>query len=155
MTALRSLNWEVRRSPLPNSQLKVLDWIVAAACFIRYHKMKFYVDDVQKQEMLVTYASLILHDDGADITEEGIMNLITAAGATVESYWPSLFVKLLKGRDIDALLLTAGSVGGGSAGGGAGVGAGATEQTKETAAAEPTPDSAEEDEGDMGFSLFD
>ncbi|XP_057469670.1 60S acidic ribosomal protein P1-like, partial [Actinidia eriantha] len=73
----------------------------------------------------------------------------------VESYWPSLFAKLLEKMSVDDLIMNIGSGGGGgavtmaapSAGGGAAPAAPAVEEKKE----EPK----EESDDDMGFSLFD
>jgi large subunit ribosomal protein LP1 len=53
--------------------------------------MPLNVSPSEKQELLVVFASLILHDDKVAITAENITKLITAAGATVEPYWPKLF----------------------------------------------------------------
>jgi large subunit ribosomal protein LP1 len=68
--------------------------------------MGFTVSDSEKQELLVTYAALILFDDKVDITAENILKLVAAAGAEVEPYWPKLMADLLKGQDVAKLLLT-------------------------------------------------
>ena len=49
--------------------------------------------------------------------EEKLNKVIKASGNTVESYWPGLFAKALKGQDITALLASVGSA---PAAGGAG-----------------------------------
>ncbi|PSS32957.1 60S acidic ribosomal protein [Actinidia chinensis var. chinensis] len=106
-------------------------------------------------ELATVYAALILHDDGIAITAEKIATLIKAAGVEVESYWPSLFAKLLEKKSVDDLIMNIGSGGGGgavtmaapSAGGAAAPAAPAVEEKKE----EPK----EESDDDMGFSLFD
>jgi hypothetical protein len=49
------------------------------------------VTDEEKQELMVTFAALILHDDKAPVTAENMNKLITAAGGKVEPYWPTLF----------------------------------------------------------------
>jgi len=41
--------------------------------------------------------------------------LVKAANVNVESYWPSLFAKLAEKRNIEDLILNAGSAGGGAA----------------------------------------
>ncbi|CEO94225.1 60S acidic ribosomal protein P1 [Plasmodiophora brassicae] len=113
--------------------------------------MPFEVDAIQKQELLTTFACLALHDDGADLTEDGVKAMIAAAGAQVEPYWPKLFVNMLKGRDVAELLLNAGA-GGPAAGGAAAPGAAAPA----AAAKEEEPEEEEEEEEeDEGFSLFD
>eukprot|EP01006_Ploeotia_vitrea_P031149 TRINITY_DN63446_c0_g2_i1.p3 TRINITY_DN63446_c0_g2~~TRINITY_DN63446_c0_g2_i1.p3 ORF type:complete len:115 (+),score=74.03 TRINITY_DN63446_c0_g2_i1:68-412(+) len=114
--------------------------------------MPYTVTAQEKDELLVTYAALILNDDKAPITDENINKLIKAAGADVAPFWPKLFADLLKDRDIGDLLLSgAGAVGAAPAGGAAAGGA------AEEAAAEPEKEESEEEESDadMGFSLFD
>mmetsp|Transcript_13137 Transcript_13137/g.37841 ORF Transcript_13137/g.37841 Transcript_13137/m.37841 type:complete len:218 (+) Transcript_13137:67-720(+) len=71
----------------------------------------------QQDELLCTYAALILHDDGAEVTPEAMNNLIKAAGCSVEGYWPMLMTKMIKNVGIDALVKMGG--GGGGGGGGA------------------------------------
>ncbi|MCO5570137.1 hypothetical protein L7F22_023854 [Adiantum nelumboides] len=107
-------------------------------------------------ELACTYAALILHADGIAVTADKILTLLKAANVSVESYWPSLFAKLLEKRSVEDLITSAGSGGCGAvavAAGGAAApagGAGApppVEEKKE----EPK----EESDDDMGFSLFD
>jgi len=122
--------------------------------------MPLNVSPSEKQELLVTFAALALHDDKVPITAENITKMITAAGATVEPYWPKLFASLLEGRDVSSLLLSAGS-GSASAssaapaattGGAAAGGDKAADKPKEKEKEKPK---SEESEADMGFSLFD
>jgi len=118
--------------------------------------MGFKVTPEEKQELLVTYAALILNDDGAPITADNINALIKAAGASVEPYWPKLFASLLEGQDVTKLLLATGGGGGGGGGGSAPAAGGAAEaksDKKEEAKKEEPKE--EEEEADMGFSLFD
>ncbi|XP_022736496.1 60S acidic ribosomal protein P1-like [Durio zibethinus] len=108
-------------------------------------------------ELACTYASLILYDDGISITAEKIATLVKAANVGVESYWPSLFAKLLEKKNIDDLITNVGSGGGaapvavaasaGAAAGGAAAAAPAVEEKK--------VEEREESDDDMGFSLFD
>ncbi|CAL8467686.1 g7224 [Coccomyxa elongata] len=110
-------------------------------------------------ELACVYASLILHDDGLEITADNITTLIKAAGVTVEPYWPGLFAKLFEKRSIGDLISNVGAGGGGAvaaAGGGGGGGAAAgggdaAEEKKE----EKKEEEEEEEDDDMGFSLFD
>ena len=53
--------------------------------------MPLNVSDAEKQELLVTYAALILNDEKLTVSAENIQKLISAAGGTVEPYWPKLF----------------------------------------------------------------
>ncbi|MFQ6632230.1 hypothetical protein Gotur_009588 [Gossypium turneri] len=106
-------------------------------------------------ELACTYAALILHDDGISITAEKIATLVKAANLSVESYWPSLFAKLLEKVNVDDLITSVGSGGGaapvavaaasGAAGGAAAAAAPAVEEKKE--------EEKEESDDDMGFSL--
>merc|ERR1712139_707644 len=87
----------------------------------------------QKDELCVSYAALMLHDDGLEINAEKLNKIIKASGNEVEPYWPMLFAKALKGQDVGALLSNIGSAGGGGgaagpADAGAGAGAAAAEE---------------------------
>jgi len=126
--------------------------------------MPLTVTPQEKEELLVTYAALILHDDKAPITADNISKLIAAAGGNVQPYWPKLFENLLKGKDVTQLLLTSG--GGGGGGGGPAAPASGGEEKEEKKGGgdkkgkgkekEKEPEKEkEESEGDMGFSLFD
>ena len=66
-------------------------------------------------ELACTYASLILYDDGQDITHDKISSLVSAAGVNVESYWPKLFAKAVAGKDIAQFFNFGGSAASGSA----------------------------------------
>jgi len=113
----------------------------------------------QKDELLCTYAALILHDDGAEVTPQAMTNLIKATGATVESYWPMLMAKMINNIGMDALIKmgsgggggggggggSAQAAGGGDAGGAAGGAAGKAEEKKVV---------VEEEEEDVDFDLF-
>mmetsp|Transcript_3213 Transcript_3213/g.4555 ORF Transcript_3213/g.4555 Transcript_3213/m.4555 type:complete len:150 (-) Transcript_3213:13-462(-) len=109
----------------------------------------------QQDELLCTYAALILHDDGAEVDAEGVLKLVKAAGCSVESYWPMLFCKMVNNTGMETLIkLGSGGGGGGgaaaapAAGGGGGGGGGAAEAKKEEKKEEE-----EEDEA-MEFDLF-
>ena len=64
-------------------------------------------------ELAVTYAALILHDDGIPITADKLESAVKAAGVDVESYWFPLFAKMLANQDVDSLLTNLGGGGGG------------------------------------------
>ncbi|KAJ7529811.1 hypothetical protein O6H91_15G066800 [Diphasiastrum complanatum] len=109
-------------------------------------------------EQACVYAALILHDDGIPITAEKIATLVKAANVKIESYWPSLFAKLLEKRSVEDLIVNVGSGGGGAA---VAVSAGAPASGAAAAAAaapaeeEKKEEPKEESDEDMGFSLFD
>ena len=73
-------------------------------------------------EACATYAALILHDAGADITSNAMQTLITASGNEVEAHWCPMFSALLakEGVDVTELVLSSCKVGGGGGGGGGG-----------------------------------
>jgi hypothetical protein len=56
-----------------------------------------------------TYAALILHDDGHQVTAEKINKILKAANVTVEPFWPTLFERVLKNKKLDDLILAVGS----------------------------------------------
>jgi len=115
--------------------------------------MPLNVSDVEKQELLTTYAALVLYDAKQAITADAIQKVITAAGGEVEPYWPKLFASLLEGKDVGELLTKPGAGGAVGAGAGAAAGGAAAAAPKEE---EKKKESTEESEGgDMGFSLFD
>ncbi|KAL8272551.1 hypothetical protein Esti_003550 [Eimeria stiedai] len=115
------------------------------------------LSDVQRQELLCTYAALILSDEGLEISAENIQKLVAASGGSVESYLPGLFARALQGHNITDLLSGAGSVAAGAAPAGgaapAAAGGGAAADKGGKPAKEEEPE--EEEDADMGFSLFD
>eukprot|EP00920_Eleutheroschizon_duboscqi_P040230 GHVT01096448.1.p1 GENE.GHVT01096448.1~~GHVT01096448.1.p1 ORF type:complete len:119 (+),score=45.44 GHVT01096448.1:130-486(+) len=110
------------------------------------------LDPAAKANLLCTYAALILHDDGVDITADNITKLVAASGNSVEPYMPSLFARALENKDIGDLL---------KGGGGPAVpmAAAAAEDTGAASGAgkkkEEPKEEEEEEEADLGFSLFD
>ena len=113
-------------------------------------------------ELACVYAALILHDEGLDITSENITKILKASKVECEAYWPTLFAKLCKGKDMNAMISAVGSGGGGGGGGGgdaapaggAAPAAGGGAAPAAAAKKEPEPEPEEEEE-DMGFDLFD
>ena len=65
----------------------------------------------EHDELCCSYAALMLHDDGLEITAEKISAIIKASKNEVEPYWPMLFAKALKGADVGELLSNVGSAG--------------------------------------------
>eukprot|EP00420_Gonyaulax_spinifera_P037420 CAMPEP_0197886262 /NCGR_PEP_ID=MMETSP1439-20131203/15933_1 /TAXON_ID=66791 /ORGANISM="Gonyaulax spinifera, Strain CCMP409" /LENGTH=111 /DNA_ID=CAMNT_0043506029 /DNA_START=61 /DNA_END=393 /DNA_ORIENTATION=+ len=95
------------------------------------------VPQAEKDELFCAYAAMILKDSELDISEESLNTLIKASGGSVESFFPALFAKICKGKDLDGMLKFGGggggpAVGGGAAGGGeAGAGAAKVEKKEE------------------------
>merc|ERR1711904_648230 len=88
-------------------------------------------------ELGCTYAALILHDDGQEVTEEKMKQLLNAAKVEFEAYWPGLFVRALGNKDLDELITSPARGGGAAAGpavaaaGDAGADAGGDSKKKE------------------------
>ncbi|PWW73819.1 ribosomal protein 60S [Tuber magnatum] len=111
---------------------------------------------MSNSELAVSYAALILADDGLEVTSDKLQALIKASGNNeVEPIWCSLFAKALEGKDVKDLLLNVGSGGGAAAAPGGAVtasgGAGGAAEEKEPEKEEEK----EESDEDMGFGLFD
>lgn len=106
--------------------------------------------ECEKQELLCTYASLILFDEKLNITSENITKLIENSNNTVLPYLPMLFERALKGKDIESLLsnLSAAS----SAAVVTGGAVSAQEEKKEEKKEEKVEE--EEEEEDLCLSLF-
>merc|ERR1711906_94113 len=102
-----------------------------------------------KDELVCTYAALLLHDAELGITADKLNKIIKASGTEVEPYWPGLFAKALEGQDIAALLTNVGSgpAAGPAASGAADAGAAPAEEKKK----EEEP----EEEVDMGNMFGD
>mmetsp|Transcript_40190 Transcript_40190/g.125257 ORF Transcript_40190/g.125257 Transcript_40190/m.125257 type:complete len:121 (-) Transcript_40190:111-473(-) len=111
------------------------------------------VPQAEKDELFCAYAAMILKDSELDISEDNINTLVKAAGGTVDSFFTSLFAKIVKGKDLDGMLTFGGGGGGGAAvaaaGGGGDAGAAAAAPEKKEEKVEE-----EEEEDDMEFDLF-
>ena len=116
--------------------------------------MPLTVSDAERDELMVTYAALILNDDGVTINADNINKLIKAAGGSVEPYWPSLFANLLQGRDVNELLLNAGAAGPSAGPAGAGGAAAGGDDAAEEAAEEEAEEEEESSSEEMGLGLF-
>ena len=79
--------------------------------------------------------------------------VIKAAGATVPAYAPTLFARLLEGKDVNEMLEKAGTPGSGGGGGGAAPAAGGAAAGGDAPAAAAAVEEEEEEE-DMDFDLF-
>ena len=58
----------------------------------------------EKDELVCSYAALLLQDDGQEVTAEALSKVIKSSGNTVESYWPALFAKALQGQNIAEII---------------------------------------------------
>ncbi|KAL4930688.1 ribosomal protein P1 [Aspergillus undulatus] len=105
-------------------------------------------------ELACSYASLILADEGIEITADKLQTILAAAKVQeVEPIWTSIFAKALEGKDIKDLLTNVGSAG--PAAPAAAGGAAAAGGEAAPAAEEKKEEEKEESDEDMGFGLFD
>ncbi|KAI9221556.1 60s acidic ribosomal protein-domain-containing protein [Blastocladiella britannica] len=104
-------------------------------------------------EKAISYAALILADEGIEITADKLSALTSAAGVSVDSIWFSLFAKALAGVSVTDLLTNVGSAPSGSAP--AAAAAGGASAAAEAAPAPKEEEAEEEEDEDMGFGLFD
>merc|ERR1712228_394276 len=89
------------------------------------------LSQAEHDELCCSYAALMLHDDGVEITAEKLSKVIKDSGNPVEPYWPMLFAKALKSANVSDLLTNVASAGPAApAAGGAGPAA-AVEEKKE------------------------
>ena len=68
------------------------------------------IPKLEKDQLVCTYAALLLHDDGQEVTAEKLSKVIKASGNEVESFWPAMFAKALQGQNIEELLTKLSSV---------------------------------------------
>ena len=101
-------------------------------------------------DLACTYAALILHDDGQEVTADKISAVVSASGLELEPYWSGLFAKFLEQKSVGDLISNVGAGGGGGGGGGAAAGDDAGGD-----AAAAAPEEEEEEEAEMDFDLFD
>jgi large subunit ribosomal protein LP1 len=101
-------------------------------------------------DLACTYAALILHDDGQEVTADKISAVVSASGLEIEPYWSGLFAKFLEQKSVGDLISNVGAGGGGGGGGGAAAGGDAGGD-----AAAAAPEEEEEEEAEMDFDLFD
>lgn len=69
----------------------------------------------QKDELVTTLATLLLHDAGAEVTGDKISEVIAASGNSVEKYWPGMFASLVSKTNIDDLIKSSTAPGSGGA----------------------------------------
>merc|ERR1712117_489587 len=97
-------------------------------------------------ELACVYASLILQDEGLEISATNINKIVKAAEVSVEPIWPTLFAKNMTSDSIEALLTNVGSGAAVASGGGGGGGAAAGGDSGAAAAEEKKEEKKEESE---------
>lgn len=55
-------------------------------------------------ETAVSYAALILADEGLEVTPDKLQTLLKAADVDVEPIWTTIFAKALEGKDVKQIL---------------------------------------------------
>jgi len=55
-------------------------------------------------ETAVSYAALILADEGLDATPDKLQTILKAAGIDIEPIWSTIFAKALEGKDVKQFL---------------------------------------------------
>merc|ERR1739838_66245 len=106
-----------------------------------------------KEELAVSYAALILHDEGLAITADQLLALTKAANVSVQKFWPTLFAKALQGKDVDQLLTRGG--GAAAPAGAAGAAGAAAPASGDAAPAEEKKEELKESsDEEMGMGLF-
>ena len=58
----------------------------------------------EKDDLVLAYATLMLHDDGLGITQEKLLKIIKATGNEVGDKKVALFANAIKQHDIDSML---------------------------------------------------
>eukprot|EP00657_Telonema_sp_P-1_P005762 TRINITY_DN233_c0_g1_i2.p2 TRINITY_DN233_c0_g1~~TRINITY_DN233_c0_g1_i2.p2 ORF type:complete len:117 (+),score=32.18 TRINITY_DN233_c0_g1_i2:135-485(+) len=97
----------------------------------------------KKNELFCSYAALLLSDCEADVSEENLNSVITAAGGSVPAHYASIFAKVAGMKSVASLVEGASSVsaGGpaapsGGGGGDGGAAAPAAEAKKESSSSD-------------------
>merc|ERR1711918_316488 len=81
-------------------------------------------DNLQTNDLLCSYATLILASAEMDVTADNINALIKKAGGSVPAFYPALFEKVAAASPVGEMVEKAGKVGAGGGGGGAAPAAG-------------------------------
>jgi large subunit ribosomal protein LP1 len=100
------------RSPLrfaTNLMVIIWQWIFKLINFTKVMSQAFdQLPEQTRDQMACVFATLLLHDDGQEVSEENVKKVLAAAGLKVQPYWPALFLKAIQGRSIDSLLTCGG-----------------------------------------------
>lgn len=62
------------------------------------------LQDIQKNQLAVNLASLILHDGKQDFNSENLNKVLKASGINVPAYWPELICRALEGKNLGDFL---------------------------------------------------
>ena len=64
------------------------------------------LSQAQKDEVVCTYAALILQDTETEVTGDALAKVIKASGCSVEAYWPALYAKMLAGKVFELKIMS-------------------------------------------------
>ncbi len=106
-------------------------------------------------ELACTYAALILHEEGIEITAEKINSLVSAANVGIEPIWSQLFAKAIKGVDLTSLVSNVGGSAPAAAAAPAAAPAASAAPAGGKAEEKKKEEKKEESDEDIGMSLFD
>ena len=66
------------------------------------------LDAATKDQMACTFAALLLHDEGVEVTAANLNKVLTATNCKVAGYWPMLFANALQGHSVGEFLAVSG-----------------------------------------------
>ena len=62
------------------------------------------LSELQKNQLAVNLASLILHDGKKEFNSENLNKVLKASGIKVPEYWPELICRALEGKNLGDFL---------------------------------------------------
>merc|ERR1712110_301866 len=66
------------------------------------------LDNSTRDQMACTFAALMLHDEGVEVTNANLKKVTDASGINVAAYWPMLFANAPAGRSVGDFLAVSG-----------------------------------------------
>ena len=66
------------------------------------------LDAATKDQMSCTFAALLLHDEGIEVTAANLTKVLGATNCKVAGYWPMLFANALQGKSVGEFLAVSG-----------------------------------------------
>lgn len=105
-------------------------------------------------ETAVSYAALVLADEGLEITPDKLQTILKAAGVEIEPIWSTIFAKALEGKDVKQIL-TSVQASGSAVTGQVQKGEKAQRDSEAGTGSEVGSDGDSDSGSDIGLSLFD
>ena len=72
------------------------------------------LDKAEKDQLVCTYAALLLADAGLDIDADKLKKVIKSTGNNVAAYWPAMFANAMANHSVADLVANVGCGGGGA-----------------------------------------